>query len=478
MKMISAGTANIHGFAPYSRNCAAGQCVRKYYASVPSVGDIELFINLGTVKPTAIEFQYLNLCNNQTASLTSNCFIIAYNGQYWYAVYKKFYATSIFDSYIIFASVTYEDASERSFFSEQYQNATSCDTLTKLSVCYPYNFNSEDLNGIYIGQPNLSQPVSGNAALFYHHNYWIKQGEVIETANKITFTSSMYRNFATTLNKNYELRPELVPGWYKDYLLAIYSRGDILIDGVHGILSGLNFDNVDSTPSGYWKAYAVLTKTVKSAFGCATYQCAEECVPVVCVPVSIPDFTLPSGSIGTPYYYSVLLTGTGPFILSDIIKPAWMTISITGNNIVFTGTPTDNGTFDVSAIVTNDCGSSSFSNTITVTVISTGPFQITSLTTTGQINSVNFDDNGWYNISPGVFPIFNGQARFGTHTSYMGILEVDCTVSVDSRIFVQVFGGVPYCVGRIGTGHQIYTVAVVFAAGDDVRIYLTDGNIC
>jgi hypothetical protein len=51
----------------------------------------------------------------------------------------------------------------------------------------------------------------------------------------------------------------------------------------------------------------------------------------VCTPVAIPGtWELPAGQVGKPYSYSIPITGSSPFALYNIAKPAWMTIAISG----------------------------------------------------------------------------------------------------------------------------------------------------
>lgn len=76
----------------------------------------------------------------------------------------------------------------------------------------------------------------------------------------------------------------------------------------------------------------------------------EECVAVQVT----GDVTLPDGTVGVAYSEVVTLTGTAPFILSNIVKPAWMTIAVSGSNVNITGTPNAEATgITVSFDVTN-----------------------------------------------------------------------------------------------------------------------------
>jgi hypothetical protein len=64
---------------------------------------------------------------------------------------------------------------------------------------------------------------------------------------------------------------------------------------------------------------------------------------------------LPNGVVGQVYNHVLQLTGTPPFVLSNITKPAWMTITLDNNNstITLSGTPTDAITEDVLFSITN-----------------------------------------------------------------------------------------------------------------------------
>lgn len=389
MKLLNAGTTSILNFAAYSRNCNLGGCRRIYYVPVPTLSDVELFINFGTVKPASVDFTAINICSPyDSMTINSDCFIIAHNGSYWYGIYKSF-TGSDFSIYIIACSVGYEGGGRATFFSEQYENAQECDTLTKVSVCYPSNYNSEDINGIYVGQRNTSQTYSGKVAMFYQHNFWVRNAEIIETGNKITFTSNPYKSFASKLNKTFEFRPgELVPGWYKDYLLSVYFRGNILINNIAVQVTDLAFEMIVEE-ADLWKAYCVLGKEIKGAFGCADIICpADDCI---CYAVTIPEIFFDDAMVGIPYIKTIPLAGTAPFqfVITEAVDlmfpydfpydfdapipgslPPWMTGTIVGTNLVLSGTPTlgDVGSHPINFTITNDCSSVDFNNDSTITV--------------------------------------------------------------------------------------------------------------
>lgn len=87
----------------------------------------------------------------------------------------------------------------------------------------------------------------------------------------------------------------------------------------------------------------------------------------VCIPVSFSLGTiLPDGEEGTPYNYSIALSGTLPFAVDSIVKPSWMSITVVGSNLQFSGTPTSAIDEEVSFRVYNSCGEQSLTQTINI----------------------------------------------------------------------------------------------------------------
>lgn len=85
-----------------------------------------------------------------------------------------------------------------------------------------------------------------------------------------------------------------------------------------------------------------------------------------CVAVAISGTpVLPDGFVGIPYSYIINLTGTGPFSLTSVVKPSWMTATVVGGTIVLGGTPVAAATgITVSFTINNACGTTPFSDTI------------------------------------------------------------------------------------------------------------------
>jgi parallel beta-helix repeat protein len=101
---------------------------------------------------------------------------------------------------------------------------------------------------------------------------------------------------------------------------------------------------------------------------CGTVE-IDTAITVPCTAVTIEAGDLPNAYLDNPYSYSLTLSGSGPFALGAVTKPAWMTITIVDDQLIFSGTPTtgDDGTgIAVSVEVTNDCGTDTFADTLDV----------------------------------------------------------------------------------------------------------------
>lgn len=91
---------------------------------------------------------------------------------------------------------------------------------------------------------------------------------------------------------------------------------------------------------------------------------------IECVGIALPDFTINNAIANEAFSQTIILTGTLPYTLSLVVKPAWMTITVSGNDIVFSGTPTSGdvgSNIGVSFDIANDCGLVTANKTINVT---------------------------------------------------------------------------------------------------------------
>lgn len=71
------------------------------------------------------------------------------------------------------------------------------------------------------------------------------------------------------------------------------------------------------------------------------FHTSSASVPAPCIAVSIEAITLDDAMQGEAYSAVIPLSGSAPFVLSDIIKPSWMTIAVVGSDVEISGTPAE-----------------------------------------------------------------------------------------------------------------------------------------
>lgn len=88
--------------------------------------------------------------------------------------------------------------------------------------------------------------------------------------------------------------------------------------------------------------------------------------PPTCVAPGHVGLNNKLGTEGSLYTGTITLTGSAPFNLTSVVKPAWMTISQTGNFVNLTGMPTAGLNQDISFNYSNACGSASFADQVDI----------------------------------------------------------------------------------------------------------------
>jgi hypothetical protein len=289
MKMISTPAAvGIGQYTSYVHNCIRNPaCEPPYAAPLPAVPYLQLYVDFGQYQPVLYEIRLQDVCNvgHQEQIFPSNYVVGQSPEGNWYGVFKYFsspvYAVT---SFVVWMSALVDTPAgivEKTFFSEMLM-LDPCGHLTKVKSCQPANATTTgfDVNGVYYGLP-AEGLVLGFDNLRYFHIAYVRNAKVREMSNKATFSSSLVRNFRTTVEKIYQLETELVPKWYKDVLLAIYARGAIQIDeGRTYLVSDLNFEALNDDDI-LWRPYPQMKDTINLYFGCDESDCVECCSPVI-----------------------------------------------------------------------------------------------------------------------------------------------------------------------------------------------------
>lgn len=170
--------------------------------------------------------------------------------------------------------------------------------------------------------------------------------------------------------------------------------------------------------------------------------------PPACVPPSIVGTpALPDAVVGEIYTYSFTVNGSETFTFSNITKPAWLNLSVSGNLVTLTGTP-DSGDVGTGIVVSfdinNACGSASFSDTIAVS--SNPDLIIINYSFTKSVGG------------PATFRIFkNGSPSIAPLTA-TGAGSTSCVPGDVMQVMVTQVGGTKHIVVNDSVSGDIYDV--------------------
>ena len=99
----------------------------------------------------------------------------------------------------------------------------------------------------------------------------------------------------------------------------------------------------------------------------ATFSLGINNPPPTCVAPGIQQgLNNPSATVGTPWTGQVIISGSQPFSITNVIKPSWMNISLSTNTVTLSGNPVAGLNQPISFDVTNACGTTSYSDDIDV----------------------------------------------------------------------------------------------------------------
>lgn len=221
---------------------------------------------------------------------------------------------------------------------------------------------------------------------------------------------------------------------------------------VYGVKrSGLGYTKVSGLPSGLQYAlvdsYIIFDSSIPFFTGetiLVLYNKQSSVVPPDCIIPSMgPGGTsdsLPNAISGVAYVFTFPLNGTAPFTLSSVVKPSWMTITVSGSNLEFTGTPGggDIGTDIVVSFNVDNCHASAlvYSDLIDVIIpAGNGAFTITNVITESGNNIKNiFPISPFYTLYSGTLPVGPGQTALGYMTS--GVSDPIGVYVTKSGIFI------------------------------------------
>lgn len=286
MKLIYAGSGiSVKSHEDLLFNCTRNvKCQLPYHVPVKAYSDISFFVDMSAFPgfPSLTEIQIIDVCdsdNNETIVFDKYVIGVKPNGKF-YGVYTTPLVTTFTGKNFYFKFIFTVDGVEYVFYSEQFVIPV-CDELTKITACYPdetVGADAEDCNGIYYGF-STEDPLGDETLRFYHWAY-VRLGSVIEQNNKLSFTLfNSKKAYKNNFYREFQFYFELVPTFYKNVLIGIFSRGNILIDESPFTLVEEQEIRILDEDTKLWRANILLQETCDLSFGCSDSNCVPPAPP-------------------------------------------------------------------------------------------------------------------------------------------------------------------------------------------------------
>lgn len=346
MKAIFAGSTETYTATDYDKfifNCLRNpSCQKTYRVPLLDITRAVLFVDFGYIKPVTIEIQTVATCGDQEIqTIIAQDYVVGQTptGK-WYGVFKNFLApANPLTEFVITMAFGMIDDTEIRYFSQEY-SINDCDKLMELRSCYPDTTSvlGYDINGIYYGfHSGFEGDALGDATIRYYHRLYVRQGEIINTQHNTAFTSYLTNNFRTEVQKIFEFSCELVPEFYKDYIMSVMARGVITVRENDTLtkynLNETAFELVDPGAK-VWKTTSTFLELSRLYFGCDLANCEPPCIG------NAVDFSFEADESGN---YIFTFTGA-TFNIGDTIEWEILNIDntpfasgvITGNPLQFT----------------------------------------------------------------------------------------------------------------------------------------------
>lgn len=321
------GTGTISNYTNYISNCKGKQM--PYQIPVNSLDDVQLFISIGTIKPSAVQYELIHTCGpdgGTIINITPGNYVIGQDSNLnWYGVFKNFIGSTP-NCFVVAITLTI-GISEIIYFSEEYC-LESCAVLTKIKGCYG-NLDSKisyDCEGVYFGKHAGIEDALGNISIVYQHELYLRNVEVSLAAIKNTFKQGLTRNFRTEKEKIFQFYAEFIPEWYISEIDAVFYRGEVFVDTVKYLVNETQFEKIEDCKR-MWKPAATFKESCLQSFSCETDPCTVPAIAIVCcdpVVIGAVVTTVPfesgfpvesgSGAIGANIIVVQAVVDSAPFV--------------------------------------------------------------------------------------------------------------------------------------------------------------------
>lgn len=180
--------------------------------------------------------------------------------------------------------------------------------------------------------------------------------------------------------------------------------------------------------------------------------------------------SLPDSINGQPYGQILAITGTPPFVITNVTKPAWMNITNSGNAITFSGVSNVEGVQTVEFDITNCGGTVTYSDTVNILP------SATTFTIQNQVPGAlitNLQNLNFVATSGLIYPP-PFQTLTGVHDVYAGTPIITVTIGpfpFTIRFFIN---SIPIQnISVSASGSYTFTSVTSYNLSDDILIQLT-----
>lgn len=291
MKMTFAGLATSPNSAPenFRFNCTRNKsCQREFFIPVNGICDFMLYFEMGFM-PETYTVDLIDSCSGIAAPAAVVNYVFGEHTAGIYGVFGGLVAANVPSQFFVKVSFFHHDGREAIYYSNDFEVVT-CEALTKISSCY--NDPAEgvpafDVNGVYYGYP-IGTNFLGNRTFRYYHFIFVRKASVTNTKTKISLNAFNYTKiYKAQATQQYNFFSEAVPEFYKEEIVAVLIRGNILINGKGFQMAEENDLSILDEDSKLWGMQVILNKVLFNYFSCRGTLCNFD--PCAAIPVPEPE---------------------------------------------------------------------------------------------------------------------------------------------------------------------------------------------
>jgi hypothetical protein len=303
MKMNFAGLQPSPNVKPenFRFNCTRNKaCQMEFFIPINNICDFMLYFDLPFL-PASYTIEIVDSCTGNVQAANVINYVAASHTAGFYAIFAGLTSGTLPPLFFIQVSFFSSSNVEAVFYSNDFEIVT-CEQLTKISSCYndaAPGTEAFDSNDVYYGQPLGT--ILGNENVRYYHFLKVRKGSVLNNKTKLSLSAFNYNKvYKGQAAQQYNFFSESVPEFYKEEILAVIARGNILInEKPYQVADEVELSIVDED-SQRWAMNVALTKLLFSYFSCKQTVClADPCQPILPPPPPEPccDPTIISSAV-------------------------------------------------------------------------------------------------------------------------------------------------------------------------------------